>query len=102
MTLLLSSTLISGCTSQPITDITTQTESTQEQTTTQTTATQNLPTYTLTDIAKHNSADSCWTVIKGNVYDLTEFITQHPGGERGILKTCGKDGTQDFLGAHSR
>jgi len=28
---------------------------------------------------------------------MTAFITQHPGGERGVLKTCGKDGTQDFL-----
>jgi len=66
------------------------------------TPTEQLPTYTLTDIATHSTAQSCWTAIKGNVYDMTAFITKHPGGERWVLKTCGKDWTQDFLSAHSR
>jgi cytochrome b involved in lipid metabolism len=34
------------------------------------------------------------------VYDLTSFIPQHPGGERNILKICGKDGTAAFMGQH--
>ena len=103
ITILSATVFITGCTKQP----TPETIPTQEETTTQTqeettTAIQDLPTYTLADIATHNTAESCWTAIKGNVYDMTAFIAQHPGGERGILKTCGKDGTQDFLGAHSR
>jgi len=98
---------MAGCASQPSLETPNQ-DTTQNQETmtpeqeTSTTATQELPTYTLADIAMHSTAESCWTAIKSNVYDLTNFISQHPGGERGVLKTCGKDGTQDFIGAHSR
>jgi cytochrome b involved in lipid metabolism len=106
MTLLSATLIITGCASQPSVELPNQdTTQTQETTTPEqetTTTADQLPTYTLADIAIHNTAESCWTAIKGNVYDMTAFISQHPGGERGILKTCGKDGTQDFLGAHSR
>lgn len=34
--------------------------------------------FSLTDISKHNSIDDCWITIKGNVYDLTNFISDHP------------------------
>jgi len=108
ITILSATVLITGCAKQPAPqiapiqeEVTTQIQETVT-TPTPTTATQELATYTLADIATHDSAQSCWTAIKGNVYDLTDFITQHPGGERGVLKTCGKDGTQEFLGAHSR
>jgi cytochrome b involved in lipid metabolism len=103
ITLLSTTLIITGCASQPSGELPNQdTTQTQQTTTPEQELAEQLPTYTLEDIAVHNNADSCWTAIKGNVYDLTEFITQHPGGERGVLKTCGKDGTQDFLGAHSR
>jgi cytochrome b involved in lipid metabolism len=48
--------------------------------------------YTLTDIASHNSAASCWTAVNGYVYDVTTFINSHPGGKI-ILKACGTDGS---------
>jgi cytochrome b involved in lipid metabolism len=56
--------------------------------------------YTLTQVSTHASATSCWTAIDGNVYDLTEWIGKHPGGERAILSICGKDGTAVFSGKH--
>jgi cytochrome b involved in lipid metabolism len=56
--------------------------------------------YTLAQVAKHNSATSCWTAINGNVYDLTDWISQHPGGESAILTICGKDGSSAFDGQH--
>jgi cytochrome b involved in lipid metabolism len=105
ITLLSTTLIITGCASQPSPELPNQdttTTQTQQTTTSQEEIAEQLPTYTLEDIAVHNNVDSCWTAIKCNVYDLTDFITQHPGGERGVLKTCGKDGTQDFLGAHSR
>ena len=55
---------------------------------------------TMAVVAEHNSATSCWTVIDGNVYDLTGWIPQHPGGERAIISLCGKDGTAAFHGQH--
>jgi cytochrome b involved in lipid metabolism len=56
--------------------------------------------YTMEEIAKHNSKESCWTVIRGEVYDLTNWINKHPGGADKILKICGKDGTDLFIKQH--
>ena len=53
-------------------------------------------TYTLNEIAEHGDAESCWSAIDGNVYDLTEFIEEHPGGSRAILVICGSDGSGSF------
>ncbi len=58
-------------------------------------------TYTMADVAKHASASSCWTAIDGKVYNVTDWIGQHPGGQRAILSLCGKDGSAAFNGQHS-
>jgi len=57
-------------------------------------------TYTAAQIAAHDTAGSCWSSINGNVYDLTSWINQHPGGEGAILSICGKDGTSAFEDQH--
>jgi cytochrome b involved in lipid metabolism len=57
-------------------------------------------TYIMEEVAKHNSKESCWTVIRGEVYDLTNWIDKHPGGADKILKICGKDGTDLFIKQH--
>jgi cytochrome b involved in lipid metabolism len=44
-------------------------------------------------VAKHTSADDCWVVLYGNVYDVTGFLPNHPGGAKIILKLAGKDAT---------
>jgi len=56
--------------------------------------------YTMAMVKTHGSAASCWTVISGNVYDLTKWIDQHPGGSGAIKSLCGTDGTAGFLGQH--
>ena len=56
--------------------------------------------YTMAQVATHNSATSCWTTINGNVYDVTTWINQHPGGKQAILSLCGVDGTAAFNGQH--
>ena len=56
--------------------------------------------YTFAQIAEHKDAKSCWTAINGNVYELTAWIKQHPGGSQAILSICGKDGTAAFEGQH--
>lgn len=57
-------------------------------------------TYTLADVAKHADASSCWAAINNNVYDLTRWVNQHPGGSRRILALCGRDATADFEKEH--
>jgi uncharacterized membrane protein len=56
--------------------------------------------YTMAQVAAHASANSCWTAIDGKVYNLTDWISRHPGGQRAILGLCGKDGTSAFNAQH--
>ena len=36
--------------------------------------------FTWEEVEQHNTTDDCWIVIKGNVYDVTDFAPIHPGG----------------------
>lgn len=56
--------------------------------------------YTMTDVAAHNSATSCWSAINSNVYNLTNWVDSHPGGRAAILMICGKDGSALFNMQH--
>lgn len=53
--------------------------------------------YTIEEISKHNSKEKRWTVIRGKVYDLTQWIDEHPGGVDKILSICDKDSAQPFV-----
>lgn len=52
-------------------------------------------TYNMAEINQHASAEDCWLLIDGKVYDVTDFIAsgKHGGGEA-ILEGCGIDSTQ--------
>ncbi|KAG9074236.1 Cytochrome b2, mitochondrial precursor, partial [Ceratobasidium sp. 370] len=52
------------------------------------------------EIRKHNSRDSCWVVVNGEVYDVTGFLNDHPGGIAPILKVAGSDATRVFVPIH--
>lgn len=56
----------------------------------------NIITLTLEEISKHNSANDCWLVINNNVYNVTSYLNQHPGGAKKIKKFCGKDASKAF------
>ncbi|KAJ5368413.1 FMN-dependent dehydrogenase-domain-containing protein [Penicillium cataractarum] len=51
-------------------------------------------------IAEHNSRDSCWVIVHGKAYDVTDFLNEHPGGSRIILRYAGKDATDAFDPVH--
>ncbi|KAJ5550241.1 FMN-dependent dehydrogenase [Penicillium sp. DV-2018c] len=51
-------------------------------------------------VAEHNSKDSCWVIVHGKAYDVTEFLPEHPGGQKIILKYAGKDATEEFDPIH--
>src|ERR1700755_2408563 len=52
------------------------------------------------EVAKHNSRDSCWVILYGQVWDVTEFLPEHPGGANIILKLAGKDATEEYDPIH--
>ena len=53
------------------------------------------------EVQKHNTATDCWSVINGQVYDLTSYVNSHPGGASLIKAICGKDGSAAFAGQHA-
>lgn len=68
----------------------------QSQEAPQDTAVEQKKTFTIDEVASHNSKTDCWTVISGQVYELTDFINRHPGGDE-ILRACGTDATTLFV-----
>ena len=71
------------------------------------------------EIAKHNSREDCWVIIHGKAYDVTEvpyilsfceaqwqytdptqFLPEHPGGPKIIMKYAGKDATEEYDPIH--
>ncbi|KAH6608712.1 hypothetical protein Trco_002058 [Trichoderma cornu-damae] len=56
--------------------------------------------YDAAEVAKHNTADSCWVILYGHVYDVTDFLSSHPGGAKAILQLAGKDATEEFDPIH--
>lgn len=54
----------------------------------------------MVEVQNHATASDCWALIDGNVYDLTTWIKNHPGGAGVIKAMCGTDGTQMFIKEH--
>lgn len=48
----------------------------------------------LSELEEHDSADSCWKAIGGRVYDITDYIPNHPTPESVITDWCGKESTE--------
>lgn len=49
-----------------------------------------LPTFTREEISKHRTLESgVWVTYKDGVYDITEFLPQHPGGEEKLMLAAG-------------
>lgn len=56
-------------------------------------------TLTASEIAKHNSAGSCWLIVSGKIYDVSGYLGKHPAGAGAIIPYCGKDATDAFSGS---
>ncbi|KAJ9630600.1 hypothetical protein H2203_001123 [Taxawa tesnikishii (nom. ined.)] len=54
-----------------------------------------------TEVAKHNTKESCWLAIHGVAWDVTDFVDQHPGGAHLILKVAGQDATEEYDMVHT-
>jgi len=83
-------------------------------------------TLTAKEVSDHATADSAWVIVDGGVYDVTEFLEEHPGaspsphlpllvplaadldpsrtragGKKVLLKACGKDSSKQFWQFHN-
>lgn len=50
----------------------------------------------LPEISKHNTVRDCWLIISNKVYNVTSYLSVHPGGAGTISPYCGKEATQAF------
>lgn len=57
-----------------------------------------LPTYTAAEVAERNfkGGKDCWLIYKNNVYDVTHYVDDHPGGPDLVTDWAGKDCTKAF------
>jgi len=58
-------------------------------------------TLTTDEVSKHNTRNDCYLIINNKVYDVSEYISYHPGGSRVITSRCGKEVTGIFARIHS-
>lgn len=58
-------------------------------------------TYTLHDIAQHSTTGDCYLIVKGAVYDVSTYVSVHPGGKNSIVNRCGQEVTNLFTRIHS-
>ncbi|KZT74752.1 hypothetical protein DAEQUDRAFT_719932 [Daedalea quercina L-15889] len=56
--------------------------------------------WSLSEVAQHNTTSSCWVILHNKVYDMTEFLPDHPGGSSIILKYAGRDATAVYDPIH--
>lgn len=57
----------------------------------------------LDEVAWHDTPNNCWIIIYDYVYDCTELLKTHPGGQDVLLEYAGRDATLSFIGAgHSK
>ena len=40
----------------------------------------DLKTFTLEEVAKHNTREDCWVIVGTDVLDVTKYLDEHPGG----------------------
>lgn len=65
-------------------------------------------TFSVSEVSAHSTTTDCWLIINNNVYDVSKFLAEHPGGAATIIPYCGKEATKAFdtqdrgsSGAHS-
>jgi len=54
---------------------------------------------TMAVLKQHNKRDDCWLMIDGKAYDISNWISKHPGGDV-ILSYAGMDATDVFGAFH--
>ncbi len=63
-------------------------------------ATNNLRPISHTELAKHRDVGDGWVAVGGLVFDVSEFLSHHPGGVRTLLGVLGVDATEQFNAVH--
>ncbi|GBE87920.1 cytochrome b5 [Sparassis latifolia] len=52
-------------------------------------------------LRRHNKREDAWAVFNGKVYNITPYLSYHPGGERELMRVAGRDGSKLFALTHA-
>ncbi|KAE8146704.1 FMN-dependent dehydrogenase-domain-containing protein [Aspergillus avenaceus] len=52
-------------------------------------------------VSQHKAPQDCWIVVDNHVWDVTDFLEEHPGGSSIILKYAGRDATKAYSEVHT-
>lgn len=52
------------------------------------------------ELKQHNKPGDLWISIQGKVYNVTEWVKTHPGGDIPLLSLAGQDATDAFIAFH--
>ena len=52
--------------------------------------------YSVEEVAFHNNENDAWIIINDDVYDITDFLEEHPGGKMILISILGEDATEFF------
>jgi cytochrome b involved in lipid metabolism len=55
---------------------------------------------TASELRQHATGAAAWLAVRGRVYDVTGFLSYHPGGRSVLLSNLGRDATAAFVDAH--
>ena len=55
--------------------------------------------YSREEVKQHATTESCWTIIHNKVYDITNWIAKHPGGDL-VRQGAGIECTAIFESSH--
>uniref|UniRef100_A0A224XZZ2 Cytochrome b5 n=1 Tax=Panstrongylus lignarius TaxID=156445 RepID=A0A224XZZ2_9HEMI len=52
--------------------------------------------FRLEEVKKHREIKDVWIAIHNSVYNVSDFLNEHPGGEEVLLEQAGRDATEAF------
>jgi len=58
--------------------------------------------FTVAEVAKHKDESSMYLIVDGGVYDITNFVHEHPGGDKILKRMAGKDASKQFWKYHNQ
>ncbi|KAI9879266.1 MAG: hypothetical protein M1830_009067 [Pleopsidium flavum] len=58
-------------------------------------------TFSQSDVSSHNKPDNLWIIVDEDVYDLSKFQDEHPGGKKILQRVAGKDASKQFWKYHN-